>query len=57
MPQRIKKQKLYLIKSRMKKVIIAFVCLWYGLVPVTYGIDILERVFTPSKQNNQIIDI
>lgn len=26
-------------------------------MPATYGIDILERVFTPSKQNNQIIDI
>ncbi len=26
-------------------------------MPATYGIDILEKVFTPSKQNNQIIDI
>ncbi len=41
----------------MKKTIIAFLCFWYGIVPATYGIDILERVFTPSKQNNQIIDI
>lgn len=41
----------------MRKAIIAFICFRYGFLPVTYGIDILENVFTPSKQNNQIIDI
>ena len=54
---KIKKQKLYLIKYSMRKTIITLLCFRYAILPATYGIDIVERVFTPSKQQNQIIDI
>lgn len=41
----------------MKKFILSVLCLRYAVIPATYGMDILEKTFTPSKQNNQIIDL
>jgi hypothetical protein len=41
----------------MKKFLLAVIILPYLTVSTTYGVDILERIYTPSKQNNQVVDI
>lgn len=42
----------------MKKIfVIISLLVPYLTLSTTYGVDILERIYTPSKQNNQVVDM
>ncbi len=52
-----KKQKLYLIRSNMRKFLLGMLCARYALIPAVHAVDLLESAFEPSKQNNQVVDL
>lgn len=41
----------------MKKALLTFLLFWYSIIPTASAIDILENIYTPSKQNNQVVDM